>query len=201
MNILVDMDGILTDTLPAWLNRVYELTGVRAFGKDIKDWNLHKNPPLTDLKPNQIFDVLNEKGFTLSLPEMPEAFSNLKRLKEDGHDVSILTARYGDNCMPETIQWLVKNVGSWFDVEKKTWFCYDKARIVGDVLIDDKAETLIRYRQEHPQAKLITIDYPYNQGVSVDYRVPYGPDAWDQIREYIQWMNKKGEINAGFYQY
>lgn len=192
MKILVDMDGILTDTLPVWLDRIHYHTGVRAYAQDINKWNLHENPVLAQLKPNQIFDVLNEKDFTLGIPQMPHAIRNLKLLQEDGHDVSIVTARYGDQCMPETIQWLSKMM-PWFDAGKKAWFCYDKHRVIGDVLIDDKAETLIKYRQEHPKAKLITIDYAYNQHAPLDtYRVAKSEDSWNEIRAYIQLMTNRG---------
>ena len=185
MEILVDMDGILVDTLPRWLDRINELTGVRAWPEDIVDWNMHKNYPLTVLDPKTIFDILNEPGFTLSLPEMSGAARNLKKLHEDGHDISLLTARYGTQCMPETLVWLQK-VMPWFDIERKTWFCHEKTRITGDVLIDDKTETLINYRRKRPSTKLIAIDYPYNQAAEVDFRVPKSIHSWDRIREYIE---------------
>lgn len=186
MKILVDMDGIVTDTLPTWLNRIHETTGVLAVPADITRWNLNENPPLNTLKPNQIFDILNEKDFTLAIPQMADAVQFLKQLHDAGHDVSIVTARYGTNCMPETLVWL-REMMPWFNVEKKAWFCYDKHRITADVLIDDKAETLIQYRKEHPNAHLITIDYPYNKHAPADtHRVHKNGYEWEQIESYIR---------------
>lgn len=185
MRILVDLDGIVADTLPHWLRRIYYLTGVRATLADITKWNLNENPPLTLLQPNQIFDILNEPGFNVSIPEMSDATLFLKKLHDVGHDISVVTARFGPVAMPETLQWLHAMM-PWFDAEKKTFFCYDKHRVDGDILIDDKAETLIKYNQEHPAAKLITIDYPYNQHAPANtIRVSKNGYEWEQIESYI----------------
>lgn len=185
MKILIDLDGIVADTLPYWLDRVAATTGIRATPEQITDWNLSKNYPLDILKPSAIFSILNEKGFTLGIPAMQGAFDTIKLLKQDGHEVSLLTARYGDNCMPETIQWLNREM-PWFNAEENAWFCYHKNRILGDILIDDKAETLIKYRAEHPKSKLITIDYPYNQHAEVDFRTKKDENSWTNIHNYIK---------------
>lgn len=178
------MDGILTDTLPVWLDRIYYHTGIRAVPADITRWNLNENPPLTLLKPNQIFDVLNEKDFTLGIPQMPDACEFLKKLHDKGHELSIVTARYGTNCMPETLTWL-QEMMPWLKIDKKVWFIHDKHRITGDVLIDDKAENLKLYRQHFPEAKLVTIDYPYNRDIEVDFRARKNGYEWEQIESYI----------------
>ena len=186
MRILVDMDGIITDTLPVWLDRIHYHTGIHVSPDEIVKWNLNENPPLNILQPNKIFDILNEESFTINIPPMFGAPRVLQLLYEDGHDISIVTARYGDRCMPETIHWL-KEWMPWFNAEKKAWFCYDKHRISGDVLIDDKAETLIKYSQEHPKTKLVTINYPYNQHApSNTFRVAKDENSWDEIYKYIR---------------
>ena len=191
MKILVDLDGIVVDTLPEWLTRIYQTTGVRVSTQDIVSWNLLDNPQLAQLTPAQVFGILNEKDFTRYLPQMSDASFYLRKLHQAGHDISIVTARYGTNCMPETLEWL-KETMPWFNVEKKTWFCYDKHRITGDVLIDDKAETLIQYRREHPQTKLITIDYPYNQHALADtHRVLKNGSEWEAIESYISKLDKE----------
>lgn len=189
MKILVDLDGILVDTCPMWLDRIHAKTGVRAYMNDIKKWNMHENPPLNTLTFDQLYGPLNEKGFTLELPPKVGAIDNLKIIQDLGHDVSVVTARYGDNCMPETVQWLKLHM-PWFNAEKKAWFCYDKHRITADMLIDDKAETLIKYKQEHPNVKLVTIDYLFNQHAPADtFRVNNSFGAWDEIRAYIQGLS------------
>lgn len=191
MKILVDLDGIVADMLPAWLRRVHELTGVLATPSDILKWNLNENSPLDKVDPKILFGILNEKDFNINLPLMPDAHYYLEQLHKAGHEVNIVTARYGTNCMPETLTWLQRAM-PWLNVEKKVWFCYDKHRITGDVLIDDKAETLIKYREEHPNAHLITIDYPYNQHAPEGtLRVQKNGYEWETIESLITKLTRK----------
>jgi 5'(3')-deoxyribonucleotidase len=185
MRILVDMDGIVTDTLPVWLQRIYETTGVKASIDDIVKWNLNENPPLDTVPLKQILAPLNEKYFTAQLPQMADACLFLKKLHDAGHDISIITARHGAVCIPETIQW-VEEMMPWFDAQKKLWFVYDKHRVDADVIIDDKAEYLIEYQKAHPDAHLITIDYPYNKHAPAStHRVLKNGYEWEQIERVI----------------
>lgn len=186
MKIIIDMDGIVVNTLPTWLDRIHEETGVRAYCRDITNWNLNQNEVFEDVKPQVMWDILDEPGFTEYLPPMPEAIKNLYDLHQDGHDLSIVTARYGKHCIPETVEWLAKHM-PWFNSAKGTWFGYNKDRIVADAIIDDKAETLIAYKKAHPDAHLITIDYPYNQHAPKEtYRVANNVEAWTKIRNHIR---------------
>jgi len=184
MRILVDLDGIVVDTLPTWLKRIHETTGVLAKTSDITKWNLNENPPLDTVPFSQLIDPLNEKDFNANLPQMADACHYLHQLHNAGHDISIVTARSGTNCIPETLAWLKEKM-PWLNV-KKIWFCYDKHRITGDVLIDDKAETLIEYRNAFPNAHLITIDYPYNQHAPEGtHRVQKNGYEWEAIESLI----------------
>lgn len=190
MRILVDMDGIVTDTLPTWLRWIHSATGVKAEVSDITKWNLNENPPLDALPLDQILEPLDESGFTLNLPEMPNACLFLKKLHDDGHDISIVTARQGKNCMPETIEW-IERMMPWFDVKRKLCFVYEKARFDADVIIDDKAEYLAEYKQAHPEAHLITIDYPFNKNAPAEtHRVPNNGHEWETIEHYITKITK-----------
>lgn len=185
MRILVDIDGIITDTLPSWLQHIYEATGVRAHLSDITRWNLNENQPFQHLAIADLLAPLNKSGFTASLPMMADADRFLKRLHDAGHDVSIVTARCGATCISETIGWF-QQMMPWFDVNKKLWFIHDKHRITADVIIDDKAEYLIDYKKAHPDAHLITIDYPYNKHAPAEaHRVLKNGYEWEAIESHI----------------
>lgn len=186
LRILVDVDGIVADTLPFWLKMVKETTGVEAVPADITKWALHTCPPLTSLRPEQIYDLLNISGFNAEIPMMPGASDNLKALHDAGHDVYLLTARYGDVGMPETIHWLKKHL-PWFNSEKKLGFFADKHLVKADVLIDDRGETLLKYYESNPHAKIVTINYPYNQAqIPGVIRVEKNENSWTALREVIE---------------
>lgn len=185
MRILVDLDGIVTDTLPAWLKRLHELTGTYVKPSEITKWNLNENAPLVNVDPKVLFGILNEVGFNRNLPQMADACHYLHQLHKAGHEITLVTARYGTNCMPETLEW-VKAMMPWLKADKRLWFVSDKERISADVLIDDKAETLIAYHKENPNAHLITIDYPYNKHAPQEtHRILKEGYEWEAIESYI----------------
>lgn len=187
MKILVDIDGIAADTLPYWLNYIHATTGVRASIHDITKWELAKCPPLDKLLPEKVYSILNNKGFMLSIPPMSGASETLEKLQAAGHQIYMVTARYGSEGMPETILWLKKHF-QWLNPEKQLVFLYDKHLLYGDILIDDKAETLIKYSVAHPNATLLTIDYPYNRTPPVKglIRVARNKDSWTNLGKYIE---------------
>jgi 5'(3')-deoxyribonucleotidase len=184
--ILVDLDSIAVDTLGPWLQRIAEKFGVVARVSDVTDWTMNRCPPLDKLSMEQIIGVLDEPDFTLSLAPMSGAVENLKRLHDAGHTLYFITARWGSNCMPETLAWMRRHL-PWVNAEKRLGFLSDKWMIPADILIDDRAETLTKYHAAHPKAHLLTIDYPYNQKAPADvYRVSYGNDAWLQMCQIIE---------------
>ena len=181
LRILVDLDCIVVDTIPSWLDRIHQRTGVRACLRDITSWDLAACYPLTTVSREDIFSVINEPGFTADLPPMPGALENLKKLHDAGHKIYLVTARFGTNNMPETITWVKKHL-PWFDAEKRLCFLHDKSLINADILIDDRAETLTAYRAAHLHARLLAISYPYNKNVPYGtYCVAYNAEAWPQL--------------------
>lgn len=182
LKILVDMDSIACDTLPYWLDRIAQDTGVRAKVDDIKLWALDKCPPLDRVDPRLIFGVLQEPGFIQGIPPMSGVAKALKSLMDDGHQVMIATARHGPVSMPESLSWMRQHL-PFMSPEKQTAFLYDKEWLEADVIIDDKAEMLEKYLNKHPKAIAMTITYPYNADLTHTRlgRVDYGPDAWETI--------------------
>lgn len=188
LTILVDLDGIIADSIPHWLDAIHKKFGVKAELKDITQWNLTDCPPLDKLQRQKILDLINQKGFVASIPPMPGALENLKKLHDDGHQIYIVTARTGDVSIPETFAWVRKHL-PWFDVEKRLCFLYDKFRFKADIVIDDKWDTLEKYERANKLALLYTIDYPYNKGNDAKYevtRIQRSETAWDELYESIK---------------
>ena len=184
LTILVDIDGVVADMLPAWLLRIYEKTGVLASIDDVTTWEMSA-PPLSEVSRDSMLDILNEPGFNLGLPVFTGADVYLKQLHEAGHKIYFVTARWGPVIMPETLSWMRKHF-PWLQPEKHLCFIHDKSLLAGDVLVDDRMDNLVAYRAAHPRADLIAIDYPYNR-IDVDgvYRVAYDREAWAKIYERI----------------
>jgi 5'(3')-deoxyribonucleotidase len=182
--IAVDIDSILADTLEAWLTTISGQFSVHAAVEDITQWEMHKCPALASLTKEQVLSVLDMQYFYAYIPPMPGAADALKTLMGDGHEVYLVTARWGKYAAEETSVWL-KNQFPFLK-----WGQYvnlaDKHCFKADVLIEDRGETLEKYSETWPEAKLVTIDYPYNRNVAVDFRAPRGSLAWGMIVQYIR---------------
>jgi 5'(3')-deoxyribonucleotidase len=161
LRILVDIDSIVADTLPYWLDRIGKDTGVYAKVEDITLWDMAKCPPLTQVDPRSIFGVLQDPGFIENIPPISGAANVLELLKNDGHEIYLVTARHGPVSMPETLNWIRKHL-PFLSAEKQVVFLYDKNLIPADIIIDDKAETVEKYVASHPKAWGMAIEYPYN---------------------------------------
>ena len=67
LRILIDVDGIVANTLPYWLSKIARATetktpegrlpGVIAQVEDIKEWDLSKCPPLDKVDPKLMFGI------------------------------------------------------------------------------------------------------------------------------------------------
>jgi len=189
LRIIIDMDGITCDSLPHWLDRIHAQTGVRAKMEDITQWALEKCPPLDQVDPKHIFSRLQDPGFIFSIPPMEGAINVINNLMDDGHEVYLVTARHGPQSMPETLKWVelyLPRIG-----EKNLVFCYHKHLIPADVIIDDKAETLVKYKLAHPNSLCLGIKYAYNEhlelrGSATDVMlVEYGDTAWATLYQQI----------------
>lgn len=161
LRILIDIDGIVADTLPHWLQYIGFNTGVTAKLSDINEYDLTKCAPLNQLQPHQIFGVLQEPGFTTSIPIMTGAREALKVLMDDGHEVYLVTARSGAQHVTETFRWVSTEL-PFIDIRKQLIFLYNKHLIPADVIIDDQGATLTKYKKTHPNALALGIEYPYN---------------------------------------
>jgi 5'(3')-deoxyribonucleotidase len=106
--IVCDIDGIVADTLPYWLSKIGERTGVYAKLYEIDRWDLSSCSPLDSAEPKAIFGLLNEPGFCLNIPLMQGADKYLRFLYQDGYKIHFATARAGSTEKQETVEWLKK---------------------------------------------------------------------------------------------
>ena len=166
LNINVDMDGILVDLLAAWLEEIKQKFGVSVTKDQVTQWDLSKCPELTHIPEREIFELLYRPGLFESAPILPGALIGLTQLHEMGHDVKIVTATPHDidaQCQREKLSWLDANF-DWLNWNDDVIFASakDKLTIYGDVLIEDRPDTLIGYAKEWPSALVTGIHYPYN---------------------------------------
>jgi 5'-nucleotidase len=183
LRIKVDMDAILVDLTPYWLDCIAKDTGVVETIENITQWSLHKCGKLIPLGAKVVYDYLQKPGFFLNAPEIPTALETVKKWQDAGHDVMIATSPSGPTSIKEKYEWLEAKA-PWL---KSTDIAMinRKEELHGDLLVDDHPETGNKFLISNPNAIVLGIEYEYNKHVTggplmiKDYR-NYAA-AWKQI--------------------
>lgn len=190
ITVLVDMDGIVADLATEWYNR----------------WNAQhpEREPLTVDKvtdwdvgiaagDKRIYKVLSEPHLYQAIQPFPNAIESIKYLhkfRKDGQrvfDIVFVTAAIKDpGILTDKALWMQRHFP--FIDTKNIFYGYRKYMVKGDVLIDDSPKNIELYQRAWPQAKVVTIDHPYNRNVTPDFRAFGYSDvahAWEQIKQYL----------------
>lgn len=138
MRILVDMDGVIADFnngfRKIWSNEFRYLPSFNVTKQ--KNFYLDKEIGNGRFK-DEVWSVINRKGFFLNLPEVHGAIEGLTKLQEK-YEVFICTSPMvtHDYCASEKYQWINKHLGK--DWAERTILTKDKTIVKADFLIDDK---------------------------------------------------------------
>lgn len=188
LRIGVDMDGILVDMLPSWLENLNFGYGLDITIEDVTQWDMHKIDKCKHLSPKNVYEAFDYERFWTELLPMPGAIEAFKFLNEN-HDVFIVTAVPGGVAASGKIRWLQKHL-PFFNISN-LFICKNKV-MVGpfDIFIDDKASTLMKF-EELCTTKTISIEYPYNKHAmySISFKAGSYKDpelAWKSIVNYVQ---------------
>ena len=182
MRILVDMDGILVDFLAGFLRAYNQKYGDMLRKADIVEWELSRvvKPACNEAG---VLSILDEENFFDRLRPLPGAVESILHLDALGHEVFIATAAGSADSARAKLTWIQHYLG-WS--RRRVIITHQKHLIDADVLIDDKPLMLRRWKAQRPDARAMTIAYPYNRVVAdlVDVDAHNYEDtthAWGQI--------------------
>lgn len=193
MELNIDSDGIVVDLHQSWLDLIAAKHGLRATKAEILDWEMAKVAKFKSLNPKYVVDeALATPGLFRNAKPIPGALEALRALKDRGHLIRILTAtpHHVDlQVKTEKTEWYAEHAP--FIDELKFASGPEKINTPGHVFIDDRPDTLIAYKQAHPDALVIGIEYPYNKkvvehGVLLVPAYDRGEDAWKLILSLIE---------------
>ena len=172
MKIAIDMDGVLCDFVTSANRKVKEIWGVDIDYEEVKcsgyaDIVKAKG---VDLPSSEIYSKIMCPGMFRDLSPLPGAIKAVKKLVEDGHEITILTKvlvtdrdslgkRFAsDHGVSEKLDWLSEHLGdtpySVIMVSKMK----DKHLVNAHVLVDDDIRAL-----EHPSSITICVAQPWNK--------------------------------------
>lgn len=180
--LLFDMDCIIVNMLPYWLDIYNELSGENIQAKDITEYEIRhfvKDPDLFDA-------ILHEEGFFLPMKPMPGAVKYMRKLIDEGHDIVVLTQapRNSDHGEKEKKEWIKKYFPKY--ERANMIFAHRKDLVDGVLLFDDKPSHLIHWKERHPKGITATIEFPYNKGAPCDVRFVNQRTAWREFYDFIQ---------------
>lgn len=159
----VDVDGVLADLLTPLFQHLNTLLGTTYAPDHMKDWDIAELVP-----PERRDEFWNTFGREVrvhdALQPLPGAVEGMKLLQEVA-DVYIVTAylRSAPTWVHDRDRWLSEHFGVG---DKKIVHTHAKYVFSGEMLIDDKPETVERWCREHPNGRGVLWDQPYNRAAA-----------------------------------
>jgi len=176
MRVLVDVDGVVAECAglmlreinerfrTVWTNTAEPFRQNWVQYKDIKYFDCFTNPERGIFTKGECkFAVENfaRSSFAYDMPVLNGSVQSISKLREAGHDVVFVTAQWGESIdwTHSRVRWLEQH----FDAKlRDIIFAHRKELVLGDVLIDDRVETCIKYAQMHPSAQVYMYKQPWN---------------------------------------
>jgi 5'(3')-deoxyribonucleotidase len=160
--VLCDVDGVTADYVGGVLDTVFELFGRQVFRQEIKQWDLFCQLGLDKRQLSQLYRELDNPGWCSALQPLPGAKEFITELRDRGHTIHVVTS-----------SWL--SAPAW-DHERRTWlkdhfkiqphqvtFTSEKERVIGDILIDDRARHVCEWQRAHPTGQALLFSQSYNE--------------------------------------
>lgn len=161
MNILVDADDTLYDTLPAFFKEYNSYTGENVKIEDVKGWDIR--PMLK--RPDVMDEIFSSPAFFEWLP-LKEGSVEMMNWLCVYHDCFIVTAgrtrcfEGKERAFLRDFSFLEKNQISY------GWF---KGIYKADILIDDRIEFHEQFQRTNPNGVSIVVDMPHNRSCHIPH--------------------------------
>ncbi len=177
IDILVDLDGVLADIETAFLeiwrglypDRPYILIPERD-----TFYLQEQYARFDESYAKDVTDIILTPGFFRDLPPILGGKEALEAIQARGHRITICTAPMPghESCLQEKFDWVRQHLGD--DLAHNMVIAYDKTRIKGHLLIDDRPEIkgVLHAEWEH-----VMFDAPYNRDAKRRFRF----STWREI--------------------
>lgn len=178
------MDDILVNLLDEWLIYLNEFKGVVPKTKDeIVEWDMSRAYPM--LTKNQLYGCLCDDDFWKRVQPVTGAYTYMKKLIDDGHEIYIATSSQPHSFFIKTQYCLFKH----FDfLSPKQVICINnKSLLDGDILFDDYHENLRNFKGVR-----VLRNKPYNLNCDEEchhFRV----DTWEEFYAIVKEINNYRE--------
>lgn len=175
--IVTDMDDVLVDLLPCWVNTLNSRYGLTVSVEDINEWDMTKHFPT--LCSKQIFEVLGEVDFWSSVTPKEGSVEGLKKLIDAGYTVYVCTATHYKNLKVKLDNCLLKHFS--YLTYKDIIMSHNKQMISCDYIIDDYPQNIVNHK-----ALSFLMDAPHNRNCKeshYNFRITSMMEVYDIIKK------------------
>lgn len=164
--VLLDVDGVLADFVGAFLAVVEQQLGRSHTAEDVHSFGIANSLNLSKDEFDRCAEIVGKPGFCRSLAVCPGAIEGVAQLRELA-EVYIVTSPWNTNptWTHDREQWLAEHFGI---PSARVVHTSAKHLVRGDVLVDDKTETLRDWLRERDHG-----------GIAVQWQTPHNRlDGW-----------------------
>lgn len=171
--ILIDVDGPMADFVAPALEAIFRVTGKRFKASDhVKGWDLFSGLGLSEDETKTVFQTMQVPGLCLDIPMVDGAKEGIQALREFAEVWAVTSPFGGEHWMHERDAWLVNHLGFHKDQVLHVRAAA-KHGVYGNMLIEDKTETLRSWQSAWPMETAMLFERSYNRndgwtGAAVD---------------------------------
>jgi uncharacterized HAD superfamily protein len=161
MKLGFDIDGVIANFSQPLLQTIKKNYGLTLTEKDITSFSLTHVLGITRAEETQLItDVLYK-----DLPIYPGAKETLERLSREGHEIYLLTGRYG-HLREITQTWLKEKAVPFNELHLLEMGKKSQVNIQGlDVIVEDSLDEALEWSSR--VNTVLLFDHPYNQTLNV----------------------------------
>ncbi len=160
LTILLDVDGVIANFLKHAIPIIERVSGKKLPVESITDWDFFQI--VGKEHEAACWKEINVEGFYRDLHPYPGAVEGVKRLQEIAtvHIVTAMSYVHSKHAYYERAEWIKQHLG--LSVSDIT-FSAHKHLMRGDVLVDDKASTIMKWARMNPAGTGVIWSHPYNE--------------------------------------
>ena len=182
IRILVDMDDVIENLSVAWIDFLNRKYGTSVDRESVRDWDMMLSFPT--IPESELYGALEEEALWNTVTPKKDASKYLKRLRDDGHEIYIVTTS-GYKTVRVKMEKVLFKYFPWISWDQVI-ITSNKQIIKGDILVDDAPHNLIG-----GEYTKILFDMPYNRNFKAEEHGVIRVYSWEQVYEIIYAMAER----------
>lgn len=183
--ILIDVDGVIANFIDYYIKIASDILRKDLFIINKYSWDTGDALGLADHEKKEVDKGLYSYGALGIVPYegAVEAIIDLANL----HDIYFVTTPLDESetWASDRIRWLIKYFGP--KLGGKYILTHDKFTVCGDILIDDKTDNVVKWKEAWPKSLPILWAHDYNSMVTDIIRV----NNWGRIKDLADHFKRK----------